>query len=354
MIRRPFVPEDPTASAAYDAVIVVSFGGPEGMDEIMPFLDRVLKGRPVPPGRLEEIAGHYRRFGGVSPLNAHTRALVAAVQSDLDAHGHRLAVYWGNRNWHPLLPATVERMRADGVGRALAFVTSAYASYSGCRQYLEDLARARAEVGTGAPEIDKLRLFFNHPGFVEPNTENLIRALDQVGTVGPVQVAFTAHSLPEAQAATCDYTDQLTETARLVMHGARRRGYDVPWRLVYQSRSGPPTQSWLEPDIGDHLRTLAAEKAAAVVIAPIGFTSDHMEVVYDLDVQARQVAADAGLIMVRAATVGTAPRFVTMVRELIEERLDPAAERLALGRLGAGPDSCPAGCCPPAPAGPPR
>jgi ferrochelatase len=276
------------------------------------------------------------------------------VQSDLDAHGHRLPVYWGNRNWHPLLPATVERMRADGVRRALAFVTSAYASYSGCRQYLEDLARARAEVGDGAPEIDKLRLFFNHPGFVEHNTDNLIRGLEQVGAAEPVHVAFTAHSLPQAQAASCDYTDQLAETARLVMEGARRRGYDVPWRLVYQSRSGPPAQPWLEPDIGDHLRALAAEKVAAVVIAPVGFTSDHMEVVYDLDVQARRVAIDSRLTMVRAGTVGTAPRFVTMIRELIEERLDPGADRLALGRLGAWPDSCPPGCCPPASARPPR
>jgi ferrochelatase len=348
------VPEDQTASTGYDAVLVVSFGGPEGMDDVMPFLDRVLRGRPVPPERLEEIADHYRRFGGVSPLSAHTRALVAAVQSDLDAHGHRLPVYWGNRNWHPLLPATVERMRADGVRRALAFVTSAYASYSGCRQYLEDLARARAEVGDGAPEIDKLRLFFNHPGFVEPNTDNLIRGLEQVGAAEPVHVAFTAHSLPQAQAASCDYTDQLAETARLVMEGARRRGYDVPWRLVYQSRSGPPAQPWLEPDIDDHLRALAAEKVAAVVIAPVGFTSDHMEVVYDLDVQARRVAIDSRLTMVRAATVGTAPRFVTMIRELIEERLDPGADRLALGRLGAWPDSCPPGCCPPASARPPR
>jgi len=355
-IPRRSVPDIPpsTAPPAYDSVLVVSFGGPEGMDDVLPFLDRVLKGRPVPPERLAEIAAHYRRFGGVSPLNAHNRALVAALQSELDAHGHRLPVYWGNRNWHPLLAATVERMRADGRRRALAFVTSAYASYSGCRQYLEDLARARADVGDGAPEIDKLRLFFNHPGFVQPNTDNLVAALEQLAGRDPVQVTFTAHSLPEAQAATCEYRQQLAETAGLVMDGARRRGHEVPWSLAYQSRSGPPSQPWLGPDIGDHLRALAAQGVAGVVVAPIGFTSDHMEVVYDLDVEAQRVAGECGLTMVRAATAGTDPRFVAMIRRLIEERLDPGADRVALGRLPAWPPCCPAGCCPPPSAGPSR
>jgi ferrochelatase len=331
----------------YDAVIVVSFGGPEGMDDVMPFLERVLRGRPVSAERLEEVAGHYRRFGGVSPLNAHTRALVAALRAELAAHDHPLPVYWGNRNWHPLLPDTVARMKGDGVRRALAFVTSPYASYSGCRQYLEDLDRARAEVGEGAPEIDKLRLFFNHPGFVEPNTDNVLAALARIDGEGPVHVAFTAHSLPEAQAATCDYTAQLGETARLVMEGIRRKGYDPPWEVVFQSRSGPSSQPWLGPDIGEHLRRLARDGVGAVVVAPIGFTSDHMEVVYDLDVEARAVAEEAGITMIRAGTAGTSPRFVQMIRELIEERLEPRAEPVALGALPAWPDVCRPGCCPP-------
>jgi ferrochelatase len=338
---------DRTSRTGYDAVIVVSFGGPEGDDQVIPFLERVLHGRPVPPDRLEQIAGHYRLFGGVSPINGQNRALVAALQAELDNHDHDLPVYWGNRNWHPFLADTVARMRDDGVGRALAFVTSAYASYSGCRQYLEDLARARADVGRGAPEIDKLRLFYNHPGFVAPNADNLIAALARADR--DAAVAFTAHSLPEVLAATSEYTGQLIETAGLVAATARRTGWAGEWQLVYQSRSGPPSQPWLGPDIGQHIQQMAADGVTSVVVAPIGFVSDHMEVVYDLDVEAARVAAIAGIRMIRAATAGTAPDFVTMIRQLVEERLDPAAPRLALGGMGPWPDVCPAGCCPPAP-----
>ena len=289
----------------YDALLVVSFGGPEGMDDVMPFLSNVLRGRNVPESRMREVAHHYELFGGVSPINGQNRLLIAALERLLESEGPRLPVYWGNRNWHPMLADTLGRMRDDGIRNALAFVTSAYSSYSGCRQYREDIERARAAVGDGAPRVEKLRAFYNHPGFVRPNVENLRAALGQVPEEGRARarVAFTAHSVPSAMAAGCDYERQLLETCRLVAEGAGAEH----WRLVFQSRSGPPTQSWLEPDICDHLRALKAEGAADVVVAPVGFISDHMEVLYDLDPEARQVSEGTGLNMIRAATVGTHP-----------------------------------------------
>jgi protoporphyrin/coproporphyrin ferrochelatase len=330
----------------YDALLVVSFGGPEGQDEVIPFLDNVLRGRNVPPDRLEQVAGHYRRFGGISPINGQIRALIAAVEQELKASGLDLPIYWGNRNWHPLLAGTIGRMADDGVRRALAFVTSAYASYSGCHQYLDDLARARASVGARAPSVDKLRLFYNHPGFVGPNADALRHALQETGVHS--HVAFSAHSIPLAMAATSRYVHQLNQTARLVAEQAAG-GEGLPWQLVYQSRSGPPSQPWLEPDIGDHLRALDRAGVDTLVVAPIGFISDHMEVVYDLDVEARELADHLGIRLVRAATVGTAPRFVTMIRQLVEERIDPSLPKLALGDDGPWTDWCPPDCCPPRP-----
>jgi ferrochelatase len=334
----------------HDAVLVVSFGGPEGPDEVMPFLENVVRGRNVPPDRLKDVASHYEHFGGKSPINDQNRALIAALGEELRQHGLDLPIYWGNRNWHPLLADTILQMRDDGVRRALAFVTAAYASYSSCRQYLDDIAAARASVGaesgSGAPSIDKLRLFYNHPGFIQANADNLRAALVRLapGQSGQsVAVAFTAHSIPMAMASQCDYVAQLSETAGLVAEAA---GLNLEWQLVYQSRSGPPTQPWLEPDIADHLRALRADGVEQVVIAPIGFVSDHMEVVHDLDVEADCLARSLGLEMVRAATVGTSPAFVTMIRQLIEERLDPSAPRLAVGRFGPWPDVCPPDCCP--------
>jgi ferrochelatase len=331
-------------SASHDAIVLVSFGGPEGMDEVLPFLDNVLRGRNVPAERKREVAHHYERFGGVSPINAQNRALIAALRAELEAHGRSLPVYWGNRNWHPLLADTLRTMAADGVRRALAFVTSAYSSYSGCRQYLEDLARARAEVGPAAPALDKLRVFYNHPGFVEASADRVSAALDALPTPGRerAHLAFTAHSIPAAMARACDYEVQLRETCRLVAERVPHAG----WALVYQSRSGPPGQPWLEPDIGDHLEALARDGVRAVVVAPIGFVSDHMEVVFDLDTEAREHAARLGLDFVRAGTVGTHPAFVRMIRELIEERLDPAAPRRALGDHGPRADECAPTCCP--------
>ena len=328
---------------SYDAILVVSFGGPEAPDQVVPFLENVLRGRNVPRERMMQVAHHYELFGGVSPINEQNRRLIAALTAELATHGPRLPVYWGNRNWHPLLADTLRQMRADGIKRALAFVTSAYSSYSGCRQYRENIEAARAEVGDDAPVVDKLRAYYNHPGFVEPNAEHLRAALGRVpdDRRAAARVAFTAHSIPRAMADGCAYEAQLLETCRLV---ADRAGHER-WRLVFQSRSGPPTQAWREPDICEHLRALQAEGATDVIVAPVGFISDHMEVLYDLDTEARQLADRIGLNMIRAATVGTHPAFVKMIRELILERLDPTRERRALGTRGVSHDVCPADCC---------
>jgi len=327
----------------YDALLVVSFGGPEGMEDVMPFLSNVLRGRNVPEARMREVAHHYELFGGVSPINGQNRRLISALERELEANGPHLPVYWGNRNWHPLLADTLRQMRDEGVRNALAFVTSAYSSYSGCRQYREDVERACEAAGDGAPRVEKLRSFFNHPGFVGPNVENLRAALEEIPSErrAAAHVAFTAHSIPSGMAAGCDYERQLLETCRLVAGGAGV----VSWRLVFQSRSGPPTQAWLEPDICDHLRALKEEGVTDVVAAPVGFISDHMEVLYDLDTEARSLAAELGVRLVRAATVGTHPEFVRMIRELILERLDPAQPRRALGEFPPAHDVCPADCC---------
>jgi len=335
---------DSPMPAAYDALLLVSFGGPEGPDDVLPFLENVTRGRNVPKERLREAASHYEHFGGVSPLPAQCRALVAALREELERRGPALPVYWGNRNWHPMLADTLRRMAEDGAKRALAFVTSAYASYSGCRQYLEDIAAARAEVGERAPVVHKLRLFYNHPGFVEPLAERVAEAFEKVPEErrAAARLVVTAHSLPGTLAATCDYEAQLREAAGLVASLLRR----AEWSLAYQSRSGPPSQPWLGPDIVEHLRALATTGATDVVVAPIGFISDHMEVRYDLDVEARSRALELGLNMVRAATVGTHPRFVRMIRELVQERVSEAPARSHLGERGPAPDVCAPGCCP--------
>jgi ferrochelatase len=337
------------AGQPYDAVLVVSFGGPEGPDDVVPFLEIVTRGRNIPRERLAEVGAHYDLFGGVSPINGQMRALVAALRTELAAHAHPLRVYWGNRNWHPFLADTLRQMRDDGVRRALAFVTSAYSSYSACRQYLDDIVRARDEVGDGAPAVDKLRQFYDHPGFIEPMVRNVDAA--RLELPQPVRddarLVFTAHSVPVAMATTSAYVPQLLEACRLVAARATPPGRDpLDVDLVWQSRSGPPQVPWLEPDIGDHLRALSGRGVPAVIVVPIGFVSDHMEVVYDLDTVAAATARELGLPMARAATVGTDPRFVAMIRELIEERIDPTRERRSLGSLGIRPDTCPADCCP--------
>ncbi|MFZ1132924.1 MAG: ferrochelatase [Terriglobales bacterium] len=328
----------------YDAILVTSFGGPEQPADVMPFLENVLRGKNVPRERMMEVAEHYYQFGGKSPINEQNRRLIAALQAELTEHGPSLPIYWGNRNWHPMLPHAMSQMRADGVRRALAFVTSAYSSYSGCRQYREDIARAQTAVGEGAPIVDKIRAFHNHPGFVEAVTDRVRHALEQVPQERrePAHLIYTAHSIPLAMAQGCDYEKQLKETGRLVAANLGR----TTWQLVYQSRSGPASQPWLEPDILDCLRKLKADGGSSdVVIAPIGFVSDHMEILFDLDTEARQLSAELGLHMVRAETVGAHPRFISMIRELICERIGDNQMRLAVGVLGPRPDICPADCC---------
>lgn len=327
----------------YDALLIVSFGGPEGMDDVIPFLENVLRGRNIPRHRLEQVAEHYYLFGGVSPHNAQNRALIAALEAELEQHGPKLPIYWGNRNWHPLLADTLRQMAADGVQRALAFFTTAYSSYSSCRQYREDIARARAEVGPDAPEVDKLRVFYNHPGFIEPNIEHARTAFDRIPEARRADAAllFTAHSLPVDMARKSAYVAQLHDACRLVAAGLDRE----QWELVYQSRSGPPHQPWLEPDVCAQLEALQAAGVSDVVLVPIGFISDHMEVIYDLDTEAAQLASSIGLNLVRAATVGTHPAFIQMIRELVVERITDNPIRRSLGSLGPSHDVCPVNCC---------
>jgi protoporphyrin/coproporphyrin ferrochelatase len=337
----------------YDAIFFVSFGGPEGPDDVIPFMENVTRGRGIPRERLTEVSAHYSLFGGVSPINGQNRALIAALETELKRKGLDLPVYWGNRNWAPFLTDALESMRTDGVKRALAFVTSAFSSYSGCRQYREGIEAARSVVGEGSPIVDKLRVFYNHPGFIEPMVDNTMTALGAMrdrGITNP-EIAFTAHSVPMSMAVSSDYVIQLRETARLIEDAVvRRTGQRFRTDLVFQSRSGAPGTPWLEPDICDHLAARHADGAAGIVMVPIGFISDHMEVVYDLDTQARAKAKGLRLPIERAATVGTDGRFVAMIRALIEERiateqgLNP--KRVCIGTRPANHDVCPLDCCP--------
>lgn len=293
----------------YDALVVVSFGGPEQPVDVMPFLENVTRGRNTPPDRLAAVAEHYYHFGGKSPINDQNRALVAALRDLLRKEGPAIPIYWGNRNWHPYITETMRQMKADGVQYAAAFITSAYGSYSGCRQYLEDIGRAQEEIGEGAPEVCRLPAFWNNPEFVEPLVEKVGLALREFDS--PPQVVYTAHSVPAFMADTSPYVNQLKETAGLISSALKLPDA----RLVFQSRSGPPTQPWLEPDVLDYIREFHRAGGRALVIAPIGFTSDHMEVLYDLDTEAKQLCGELGIRMVRAGTVGTHPKFIRMIRD---------------------------------------
>ncbi|MEY9844865.1 ferrochelatase [Streptacidiphilus sp. BW17] len=364
---------DAHAHAPYDALLLLSFGGPEGEDDVVPFLENVTRGRGIPKERLVEVGRHYFLFGGVSPINAQNRELLQALRKDFADHGLDLPVYWGNRNWAPYLPDALRELLADGHRRVLVLATSAYANYSGCRQYRENLAAAltvlREEGVPGAAElrVDKLRLFYNHPGFVEPMIESTLAAIDLLPASirSNARLAFTTHSIPNTLADSSGapgdpahgrpggaYVAQHLEVARLIAEAvsAATGVADRPWELVYQSRSGAPHTPWLEPDICDHLEAQHAAGAAAVVMVPIGFVSDHMEVKYDLDTQAREKAEELGLPIARAATVGADPRFAAAVRELVLERSaterGESPTRCALGLLGASHDVCPVGCCP--------
>jgi protoporphyrin/coproporphyrin ferrochelatase len=329
----------------YDALLFVSFGGPEKPEDVMPFLENVTRGRGVPRERLESVAEHYQHFGGKSPINEQNRALISALETELREHGIELPIYFGNRNWGPFLADAVHDMKAAGVQRALAFITSAYSSYSGCRQYLGDLEQARAAV-PGAPSIEPLRRFFNHPGFIDAYADRLSSARAELGkAIGEklpeARIVFTAHSIPCSMASSSDYEKQLRANAALL---AERVGHSR-WDLVWQSRSGPPEVPWLEPDILDHVRALAAERVPGIVIAPIGFLSDHIEVLYDLDEEARALCAELRVPMVRAATLGTHPRFVQMIRELVIERMRGLPLQ-STGPLPPCPHVCAPGCCP--------
>ncbi|MGH3936130.1 MAG: ferrochelatase [Pseudonocardiaceae bacterium] len=334
-----------------DALLVLSFGGPEGPDEVRPFLENVTRGRDVPPQRLDEVARHYLHFGGVSPINRCNRALISAIERALATAGLDLPVYFGNRNWHPMVESTVAEMAADGVRRALVFATSAWGGYSGCRQYHEDIARARAAAGANAPDLIKLRQFFDHPLFVAVCADALRTAREQLGT--HTRVVFTAHSVPLAADAAAGlpeqgghlYSRQVIEAARLIAAAAGVDRYDVVW----QSRSGPPQVPWLEPDVTDHLDALRAQEVPGVVVAPIGFISDHLEVLWDLDTEARQRAAALGMDFARAATPGADQRFAEMVVELIAEHLRavPARRCSQVPAAGQGVNGqpCAAQCC---------
>jgi len=333
-----------TMSENYDAIIVVSFGGPEGPDDVMPFLENVLRGRNVPRERMLEVSKHYQQFGGVSPINRQNRELIVALEKELAANNVDLPVYFGNRNWHPLLPATFEEMKADGVKRALAFFTSAFSSYSGCRQYRENVIAAREQIGEGAPEIDKLRMFYNHPGFIGPISNNIKGSLAKIPAerLATTKLIFTAHSIPLSMATGCNYVDQLTEATRLVAELSDHDNYE----LVYQSRSGPPTQPWLEPDVCDYIREIHEKEGVTdVIVVPIGFISDHMEVLFDLDTEVKDVCEELRVGFTRAMTIGTHPDFIAAIRELIEERIGKREEKRFLGTDGPCHDVCPVDCC---------
>ncbi|MGY1632793.1 ferrochelatase [Geodermatophilus sp. SYSU D01186] len=331
----------PAPAGRREALLVLSFGGPEGPADVMPFLENVTRGRGIPRERLEAVAEHYHHFGGVSPINDQNKALIAAVEAELAAAGADLPVYWGNRNWAPYVEDTWRQMAEDGVEHVYVFATSAYASASGCRQYHEDVARARAAFGPGAPTAEKLPHYFDAPGFVRANADALAAALASLpeDVQDGARLVATAHSIPDAMAAVAGpdghaYEAELTAAARQVVDAvAPGRSFD----LVWQSRSGPPSVPWLEPDVNDHLRALAEAGETAVVLFPVGFVSDHLEVVWDLDNEARETAAELGLAFARAGTAGTHPAFVATVRELVEERRAGGPPRL-------GTD-CPARCC---------
>lgn len=318
----------------YDALCVLGFGGPEKPEDVLPFLHNVTAGRNVPDSRLAIVAEQYGIFGGRSPLNDQNRALIEALEEEFQEHEIKLPIYFGNRNWDPYLAATVEQMAEDGIRNALVFVTSAFSSYSGCRQYRQDMEAARAEVGGRAPNLHKLRLFYNHPGFLDA-VEAQIRRVH----VGGARLIFTAHSIPESMAAWCEYETQLREMAGIL--AAR---LDEPWDLAFQSRSGPPHIPWLGPDINVHLQSLAESGTQEVTVVPLGFISDHMEVQYDLDLQAAETASSLSVGFQRAPTVGTHPLFIEAIRQLVQERLNNSPA-LWIGDDGPWPDPCPAGHC---------
>jgi len=327
-----------------DAILFVSFGGPEGPEDVIPFLENVLRGKNVPRERMLEVAEHYQHFDGVSPINGQCRDLIAAVQKECNARGLKLPIYWGNRNWNPMLSDTLRDMTSHGRKRAIAFFTSTFSCYSGCRQYRENLAAAMNDVGESAPLVEKVRMGFNHPGFINAQRDCLLGALAKLPAAerSKAKVLFCAHSIPRTMADNSRYEEQLREASRLVCEAAGHGN----WELVFQSRSGPPQQPWLEPDVCDRIDQLAQSgEITPIIVQPIGFISDHMEVLYDLDHEAAATCQSHHIPFVRAATVGTHPDFVSMIVDLIVERLSVGTERPSVGTYGPSHDLCPANCC---------
>jgi len=358
-----------TGLAPYDAVLLFSFGGPDGPDDVLPFLRNVTAGKNIPDERLAEVAEHYHHFGGRSPINEQNLALQAALRAELERRGLDVPVVWGNRNWAPYTRDALAQAHADGARRVVALVTSAYSSYSGCRQYRENLWTALTELGAhvGAPEgthplaVDKVRSYFNHPGFVQANVDAVVEAYQGLAAdVSWPRLVFVTHSIPdtmeEASAvAGASYREQHLDVARTVAAAATARlGRAVEWDLAYCSRSGPPSQPWLEPDVNDHLGMLAEAGTTSVVLSPIGFVSDHMEVAFDLDTEALQTARELGMTAVRAGTVGVREPFVRGLVDLLLERAAiaraddaglPHPPRATAGELPAFGAVCAPGCC---------
>ena len=327
----------------YDAVLFMSFGGPEKNEDVIPFLENVTEGRGIPKERLAEVGEHYFHFGGKSPINDQNIALIKAIEKELEHQNINLPVYFGNRNWDPYISDTMLRCEYDGFKRAVCFVTSGYSCYSGCRQYREDIVNAQEKVGEGAPEIDKIRVFYNHPGFIESTLLSIKESLSNWDTSDQkkVKIAFTAHSIPNSQAENSDYEVQLNETCRIITEDLNHTNYD----MVYQSRSGSPRIPWLEPDILDYMDQISNEGVKDLLIVPIGFISDHMEVLYDLDTEAVEKAEELGMKLERFPTVGVSKPFVEMVIDLIKERMTKNPERKTLGERGPNHDICPVDCC---------
>ena len=363
---------------AYDGILLASFGGPEGQDDVIPFLRNVTSGRGIPDERLEEVAVHYRHYGGVSPINEQNRELKAALEAELARRGVDLPIYWGNRNWPPYVSEAVVEAREAGATKLIALATSAFSSYSSCRQYREDFADALEDTGLqGVVEIDKVRQFFSHPGFVEPFVDGLVAALDELRAddasldAGAIEVLFTTHSVPtddarrsgpetrgfgEGGAYAAQHLAVADAVIERVVARLRERGDaeallgdagELNWELVYQSRSGPPSQPWLEPDINDVIAELPARGRRAVIVVPVGFVSDHMEVLWDLDNEAKESAEEAGLAFRRTPTPGVHPAYVSGLVDLVLERVHgtPKNERPACTPLGPWYDVCRAGCC---------
>ena len=349
---------------AFDSILFSSFGGPDGQEDVIPFLRNVTRGRGIPDERLEEVAGHYRALGGRSPITEQNRAMIASLQVELAARGIDMPVYFGNRNWEPYNADAVTALHADGHRHALGLVTSAYSSYSSCRQYREDFAMVLEETGLADEvTIDKVRVYFNHPGFLDPVADGLEQALRSLGDAGHdvdrIAVLFSTHSVPLSMAEASGpeetrvegssgwYVAQHLAACRYVMDRVDDALPQLPsWRLVYQSRSGAPHIPWLEPDVNDVIEEIAEQRSAdAVVVVPIGFVTDHVEVIWDLDTEAKETAQEHGLAFERVATSGTDPRFIKALADLVQERLDPAFPRQEVTDFGPTPDVCGANCC---------